>query len=69
MSESENEKIIGLVKVFRSGVSQSLVITIPKEVVRRLNFSSGERLLVKTDGKRLIYERIEPVREEGRLKQ
>lgn len=53
-----SERLIALVKAFRSG--RSLILLVPKDVRRELKVTAGTRFLVKIDNKgRIIYEPVQ----------
>jgi AbrB family looped-hinge helix DNA binding protein len=49
-------EIIGVVTTYRSNGNDVLAVTIPKSAREKLNIKQGEKLVVKADGKKLIYE-------------
>jgi AbrB family looped-hinge helix DNA binding protein len=49
-------EIIGVVTTYKSNGNDVLAVTIPKTAREKLNIKQGERLVVRSDGKRLVYE-------------
>jgi len=56
------ETIVEVVKSYRSGDTESVLLVLPKAVRRRLGLNAGRKFVVKIDSKgRVIYE---PLKEE-----
>jgi hypothetical protein len=56
---TSEEKIVSIVKARWRDPKGNFVVSIPRTVERELGITKAQRFIVKTDGKRIIYQLLE----------